>query len=76
MHVIGARVHMYVPKSNITKIQTLIFEWYVVTHGSKSWHKKDMCLKGGGLCAHNMMIILFSRVKTIERRGRGFNMIT
>ena len=69
-----ARVHKVdMPKSNTIKIQTPIFEWYVVEHESKSWHQKDMCWKEGGLCAHNMLIILFPRVEMIKRRGRGFN---
>ena len=35
-----------------------IFEWCVVSCGSKNEHQKEMCLKEIGLCAQNVRTIL------------------
>ena len=37
--------------------QTPIFEWCVVTCGSKNEHQKSICLKDIGICAQNLLAI-------------------
>ena len=55
-----------VPYSNIARIWMPIFEWYVVSHGSKSGHQKDMSSKESRLRAQNMLPILDPIVKMIR----------
>ena len=54
------------PKSNIARIWTPIFEWYEGRCGSKNRHQKDMCLKEIEVRAQNMLIFLCSVVNMIE----------
>ena len=54
-----------IPYSNIARIWTPIFEWYVVRSGSKNGHQKDLCLKETRTCAQNMLTILSPIVNMI-----------
>jgi hypothetical protein len=55
-----------VPTFNTTIIWTPLFEWYVVTCGSKGGHQKDIiCVKEIGLRAQNMLIMLRSIVSMV-----------
>ena len=47
-----------VPNSVAELNQTSISGWYLVRCSSKNGYQKDMCLKGIGLCAQNMITIL------------------
>jgi hypothetical protein len=48
---------------------TPIFEQNVVRCGSKNKHPKDMCVKGIGLCVHNMLTIQVSMVNVNGEGG-------
>ena len=53
-----------VPKSNIARIWTPIFEWYEVRCGSRNRHQKDMCSKEIRLRAQNCSLVSMPQSQT------------
>lgn len=55
MEVKGSCKQDDLSKANITIIWTPIFRWYVIWHGSKNWHKNDICSQEIGQPAQHVL---------------------